>query len=118
MDIQRIKMPVFEILSIDEAGYDYINEHELRTLMLDIAKGLIPHDKYHVRDYNTNDLWVSFMKDGALSSPLTGMGLLDDIAIEHFKVQTQLKTPSGFHKGIDRDGNAGVFEDYEQSIGE
>ena len=81
MNITRVKPPKFKV------GRYTLNEYELRTLMLEVAKGLKP-ENIKVKDINGNTAIIN--SDGTLSRTLEGMSIHSTLTIELIKIRREI----------------------------
>jgi hypothetical protein len=79
MTITKVNPPRFKI------GRKFINEYELRTLMIEVKKGLKPSGSIVTDEDGTKSVIGS---DGLLSKEVIGLGLADKLALKLFFLQT------------------------------
>lgn len=77
MEITRIKTPKFKV------GRYTLNEYELRTLFLEVAKGIKP-EGITVKDTKGNTAVI--LKNGTLSSSLHGLSISGQLSIDLLKI--------------------------------
>ena len=77
MNIKRITAPMFKVYGFMLDEY-MLNEYELRQLMIDVKKGLVPAN-ISVSDMAGNETTIN--EQGFLVGELEGLSLMSDLTI-------------------------------------